>query len=244
MVFTFALWSYDVYGVDASHPAAATFVSVLRYLALLFAVPVLVLLGGPIVDSALHQLRSGTPTSDLLLITGVLAAFVYSLLSVVRGTGDVYFETACMILIFVTLGRWFEAAGRHHATAALDRLQRLIPETVHAIRNGAAVDVPVGEVQAGDDLEVRPGERIPTDAVIRRGQSIDEQLFTGGWPVVKEWMMRSGGIEHRWLHPHARHGRTVCRRLQQMVAEHRQRNAESAYQRSRLMSQWLLLSSH
>jgi Cu+-exporting ATPase len=76
MVFTFALWSYDVYGVDASHPAAATFVSVLRYLALLFAVPVLVLLGGPIVDSALHQLRSGTPTSDLLLITGVLAAFV------------------------------------------------------------------------------------------------------------------------------------------------------------------------
>ncbi|MFO1094371.1 MAG: heavy metal translocating P-type ATPase [Planctomycetaceae bacterium] len=187
MVFTFALWSYDVYGVDAAHPAAATFVSVLRYLALLFALPVLVLLGGPIVDSALHHLRNGIPTSDLLLMTGVLAAFVYSLVSVARNAGDVYFETACMILVFVTLGRWFEAAGRHHATAALDRLERLIPQTVHALRRGAAVDVPIEEVQPGDDLEVRPGERVPTDGVIVAGAtSVDEQLFTGeSWPQVK-----------------------------------------------------------
>jgi len=187
MVFTFALWSYDVYGVDSGHPAAATFVSLLRYLALLFAVPVLVLLGGPIADGAWRNLRSGRLTTDLLLIVGVLAAFVYSLVSVVRGAGDVYFETACMILVFVTLGRWLEAAGRQHASAALDRLARLIPDTVHVLEDGGVVERPIDAVRTGDQLEVRPGERIPADGVVLSGAtSIDEQLFTGeSWPAEK-----------------------------------------------------------
>ncbi|MBL8850439.1 MAG: heavy metal translocating P-type ATPase [Planctomycetaceae bacterium] len=187
MVFTFALWSYDVYGVDSGNPAAATFVSVLRYLALLFSLPVLVLLGGPIADGVVRTLRLGAFTADLLLLSGVVAAYLFSLVSIMRSAGDVYFETACMILVFITLGRWFEAASRHQATAALDRLERLIPETVHAWRNGQFVDLPIGQAQPGDRLEVRPGERVPTDGQIVTGfGSFDEQLFSGeSWPVVK-----------------------------------------------------------
>lgn len=187
MVFTFALWSYDVYGVDADDPRAAMFVSVLRYVVLMFATPVLLLLGGPMADAALHQLRRGVPTTDLLLLIGVAAAFAYSLTSVIRGTGAVYFETACMILVFVTFGRWLEAAGRHHAATTLDRLARLIPETAHLVRDSKIADVPIAEVCAGDLLEIRPGERFPTDGVVNAGvTSADEQLFTGeSWPAVK-----------------------------------------------------------
>src|SRR5690606_5248848 len=121
----------------------------------LFATPVLLLLGGPIADAALHNLRRGAPTTDLLLLTGVVAAFVFSLFSVIRGAGAVYFETACMILLFVTLGRWLEASGRHQASAALDRLERLIPEVVHLVRGGEIVTAPIDEIDAGDVLEVR-----------------------------------------------------------------------------------------
>ena len=187
MVFTFALWSYDVYGADADHPAAGTFVSLLRYVILLFATPVLLLLGGPIADTAFHNLRRGAPTTDLLLLTGVIAAFVFSLVSMYRGSGAVYFETACMILLFVTLGRWLEAAGRQQASAALDRLERLIPESVHLVRSGDVADVPIDEIQSGDVLEVRPGERFPADGVVSAGAtSADEQLLTGeSWPAVK-----------------------------------------------------------
>lgn len=187
MVFTFALWSYDVYSPDAVDPAALRFVEVLRYLALLFTLPVLILLGGPLLESAVRDLRRGAPTTDLLLVTGVLAAVAYSAVSVILGHGDVYFETACTILMFVMLGRWLEASGRSKAAAALDRLERLIPETAHRLVEGQPVDVAITAIRCGDVLEVRPGERIPCDGQITvHATSVDEQLFTGeSWPVSK-----------------------------------------------------------
>lgn len=187
MVFTFALWSYDVYSPNATDPAALRFVELLRYLTLLFTLPVLVLLGGPLFESAVRDLRRGAPTTDLLLVTGVLAAVGYSTVSVIRGRGDVYFETACTILMFVMLGRWLEATGRSKASAVLDRLEQLIPETVHRLIDGLPSDVPVATVQPGDLIEVRPGERIPCDGLIlAHATSVDEQLFTGeSWPVAK-----------------------------------------------------------
>ena len=95
--------------------------------------PVLLLLGVPLAENAIRNLRQGVPTTDLLLLTGVIEALVYSATSVFRGEGPVYFETACMILLFVTLGRWLEASGRVKATAALDRLEKLIPEKVRCV---------------------------------------------------------------------------------------------------------------
>ena len=188
MIFTFALWSYDVYQIDDESAASGAFVGLLRYLVLLFSLPVLLLLGVPLAENAVRNLRQGVPTTDLLLLTGVVAALAYSASSVFRGEGPVYFETACMILLFVTLGRWLEASGRVKATAALDRLEKLTPETVHRVVEGTPRDAPLAEVRCGDELEVRPGERFPCDAELRMGAtSVDEHLFTGeSWPVVKQ----------------------------------------------------------
>lgn len=181
MVFTMALWSQDVYAA-ASEPSqlADTLRGLFRYLALLFALPVLFLLGGPILAGVWQALGRRTITTDLLIMLGVLAAFVYSAVTVVRGAGHIYFEVGCMVLIFVTLGRWLEANGRQKTNESLDALARLLPETVRVLRSDAASDVPRDEVRRGDVLQVSPGERFGVDGQIVAGTAeIDQQILTG-----------------------------------------------------------------
>ena len=84
------------------------------------------------------------------LLTGVAAAYAYSIISVIRGAGAVYLEVGCVILMFVTLGRWLEATGRLRASAALERLQKLVPETVRVRRNGGFVRLPTRDVVRGE----------------------------------------------------------------------------------------------
>jgi len=80
----------------------------------------------------------------------------------------------------VTLGRWFEATGKQKATEALDQLLALLPSMSRRQMVDGVVDVPSVEIQTGDCLIIRPGERFPTDAVIELGQTtVDEQVFTG-----------------------------------------------------------------
>lgn len=177
IMLTMALWAY------ADKPDtrfAATLAEFLRYLSMLFALPVLILLGGPLLNSAIGQLRRGTLSTDLLLLTGVLAAYAASVISTVRGSGHVYFEVGCVILVLVSIGRWLEAAGRVKASRALDELEQLLPARVMRLRDGETEEIAVDEVRMGDLLRVRPGERIPVDAEIRGGAaSVDEQFFTG-----------------------------------------------------------------
>lgn len=187
MVFTMTLWSYDVYQPDLSDPLTATFAQLLRYLCLLFSLPVLFLLGKPIADNAWTNLRDGVLSTDLLLMTGVVAAYVYSGWSVLAGQGQVYFEVGCMILVMVTLGRWLEATGRLKATEALDRLQNLLPATVTVVTVDGETEQPLESVQVGTRLRVRAGQRFPCDGRVVDGcTSVDEQVFTGeSWPVLK-----------------------------------------------------------
>ena len=182
MVFTIALWSFDLYDSTASSAPEmpAAFADLLRWLCLLFALPVLFLLGKPLAIDGLQHLRRGIPTSDLLLLTGVIAAYAYSTWNVLRGEGSVYFETGCVILVFVTLGRWLAATGRLQVTALLDRLQRLLPERIRRMESGAVVERALDDVRPGDRLVVQAGERLPVDGVIRCGAAaLDEQVFTG-----------------------------------------------------------------
>jgi heavy metal translocating P-type ATPase len=114
------------------------------------------------------------------LLLGILAAFAYSMWSVVVGDGQVYFDVASLILVFLTLGRWFEAQGKLRSGQALDALAKLLPETVHVLRAGRVVDVPRATAAVGEQLLVFPGERFSVDGVIRAGQAeIDEQTITG-----------------------------------------------------------------
>jgi heavy metal translocating P-type ATPase len=189
MVFTMALWVQDADGTDGTLLALR---GVFRHLALVFALPVLLLLGVQLLDNAWDGLRRGVLTADWLLLAGVAAAYLYSVVSVVRDRGPVYFEVGCMVLVLVTLGRWLEATGRLKAGAAIEALHRLLPETVRRLRpggDGADEDIiPLEQLGVGDRLRVLAGERIPCDGVLLgHAATVDEQVLTGeSRPAVKE----------------------------------------------------------
>jgi heavy metal translocating P-type ATPase len=182
MVFTMALWTGDVYDLsrEGNQNLITPMAEVFRYLALLFSLPVAWLLGGPLAESAWQELRNRRPSTDLLLVAGVAAAFIYSAIAVFRGDGQVYFEIGCVVLLTVTLGRWLEATGKLKATHALDDLTRLLPDHVLVVRDGRDVETPLAEVARGELMHVLAGARIPTDGRIIRGTaSIDQQIVTG-----------------------------------------------------------------
>lgn len=190
MIFTMWLWTQDVYGPDGVNggTAAAVLWSVCRYACLVFSLPVLWMLGRPVAEGAWQSLRRGAPTTDLLLIAGTAAAYAYSVASTIRGSGPVYYEIGCAVLVLVTLGRWLEARGKQQAAAALESLEKLLPTEVRRTVDGVVQTVPLDDVVLGDRLVVRAGERIPTDGRIVRGvASIDARIWTGeSRPQVRE----------------------------------------------------------
>jgi len=181
MVFTMALWTPDVYGPTmANSKMERAYEDLFRHLSLLFAAPVMILLGPALARSAWAGVRSGRPGSDLLVVVGVWAAFLVSMFAVFRGEGPIYFEVACVVLIFVTLGRWLEASGKLHTQQAMDDLSKLMPEEALVLRGPVAETVPVDSIVKGDRLQIRPGDRVVCDAVVESGEAAaDEQIVTG-----------------------------------------------------------------
>jgi Cu+-exporting ATPase len=124
---------------------------------------------------------------DTLIAMGAGAAYLYSLPGVARMHHHVYFESAAAIVAFVLGGRYMEERAKGKASEAIRKLIELQPET--AIRVGASGDetVSVDELQVGDHLRVRPGDKVPTDGVVEQGgSSLDESMLTGeSLPVAK-----------------------------------------------------------
>jgi heavy metal translocating P-type ATPase len=191
MVFTMALWTQDIYPTD---PGSATSLTVtlrdlFRYLSLLFALPVVLILGAPLWDDAWEKVRRRQITTDLLLMVGVAASYIYSAVSVFRDSGPVYFEVGCMVLLLVALGRWLEATGKLRTTEAIESLQKLLPESVRRVApNRSDEEIPLASVQVGDCLRVLAGERVPCDGRLVAGAAaVDEQILTGeSTPQMKE----------------------------------------------------------
>jgi heavy metal translocating P-type ATPase len=180
MAFTMALWTQDVYADPAADRLSTTLYGLFRQLCLLFTLPVLFLLGLPLLGNAWDAWRRGLLNVDLLLLAGVAAAVVVSAISVWRDEGPVYFEVACAVLVLVTLGRWLEARGKWLATEALAGLDRLLPGTVRLVSDSGERVQPRLNVAVGDRIHVVAGERIPCDGtVMGRAAIVDEQILTG-----------------------------------------------------------------
>ncbi len=132
---------------------------------------------------------------DSLIAMGTGAAYGYSAVAALfpgvllsRGvTPTVYFDTACMIIALVLLGKVLEARAKGRTSAAVRKLVELQPPTARVVVGGEEREVPVDDVQVGDRLLVRPGEKIPLDGIVRSGRSsVDESLVTGeSFPVDK-----------------------------------------------------------
>ncbi|MFU8869595.1 heavy metal translocating P-type ATPase [Natronococcus sp.] len=125
---------------------------------------------------------------DTLVAVGTSAGYVYStavLLGIV--TGGFYFEAVAFILWFITLGNWLEVRSKARAGSALRELLEMEADEATVIEDGEERQVPLEDVEPGDVMKVRPGEKIPTDGVVREGQSaVDESMLTGeSVPVEK-----------------------------------------------------------
>ena len=191
MAFTMTMWSLDVYDVQRD-PFQVQLFEVFRWLSMIFSLPVLLLLGVPLLQSAVMSWRQRIFSTDLLIATGVAAAYVISVVNVLRGHETVYFEVGATVLVMVTLGRWFEATGKQKATEALDKLAALLPAKtvrVQSLETGDSVSEEIAcvNITAGDRLQIRAGERFPSDAILIEGRTtVDEQVFTGeSTPVGK-----------------------------------------------------------
>jgi Cu+-exporting ATPase len=157
----------------------------------LLATPVLVWLGARFFVAGWKALRAGAGNMDLLVATGTSAAYGLSLVMWWRdpqGMPHLYFESAAVVITLVLFGKWLEARAKRRTLVALDGLRALRPDIARLRRDGAETTVPLAQVQPGDEVVVRPGERLPTDGVVVEGRShLDESLLTGeSLPVARE----------------------------------------------------------
>jgi Cu+-exporting ATPase len=152
------------------------------------ATPVQFYVGAQYYTGAFKALRNGSANMDVLIAMGSSAAYLYSI-PILLGwiPGHLYFETAAVIITLIVLGKYLEARAKGRTSQAIRALLSLQAKTARVLRDGAEVDVPVEQVQVGDVLIVRPGEKIPTDGVVLEGRtSVDESMLTGeSMPVDK-----------------------------------------------------------
>ena len=139
-------------------------------------------------------LSKGHPNMDSLVALGTSAAFVYSLYGtyhVLEGHAhfamNLYYESAGVILTLITLGKYFEDVSKGKTSMAIQTLVGLAPKMATVLRDGQEVEIPVEEVQVGDLIRVKPGEKVPVDGVVTEGNStVDESMLTGeSIPVSK-----------------------------------------------------------
>jgi P-type Cu2+ transporter len=146
----------------------------------LLATPALLVLGGPFLRESWRNGIHGRLTSSTLIVLGVGAAYVYSALAVLEHGAHVYFDTAVMVLMLFTLGRFLEAAGRARAARDLSSLLAAESECATVLEGGGERRRPVRELSTGIQVRVRPGERIPVDGIVLEGESqADEAVMTG-----------------------------------------------------------------
>ena len=130
-------------------------------------------------DSGFNALIKLVPSMDSLIFVGTAVAYFYSLFMLGSGE-ELYFETTVFILIFISLGKYFEALSKGKASEAIKKLIGLQPKTANIVKNGKESAVPLSEVRVGNIVVIRPGERIPVDGIIIEGESVvDESMVTG-----------------------------------------------------------------
>jgi len=143
------------------------------------------------------SLLRGVPNMDSLIAVGTGAAFVYSLwntveialgMNVMARVMDLYYESAGVLIALVSLGKFLETRSKAKTSDAISRLMKLVPDTATILEGGERKTILVEEIEAGDLLLVRPGERVPVDGVVVEGaSSVDESMLTGeSLPVPKK----------------------------------------------------------
>ncbi len=176
-------------GMDAMTLHVSPANGIVNWILFALALPVQLYVGYPYYLHGYKSLRNGSANMDVLVALGSSVAFLYSLF-VLLGlfSGHIYFETAAVILALISVGKYLEAKAKGRTSEAIKRLINLRPKTARVLKNGQEVDVPIEQINVGDVIHARPGERIAVDGVVIEGRSaVDESMITGeSLPVDKK----------------------------------------------------------
>jgi Cu+-exporting ATPase len=171
---------------------------VVNFVQLILATGIVFYCGAPFLARAWTSVINRSPNMFTLIVLGVGAAYLYSVLAVLtpeifpagfqqRGMVEPYFESAAAIVVLVLLGQVLELRARSHTSAAIRRLLGLAPKTARLVGpDGNEHDVPLELVQVGDLLRVRPGEKVPVDGIVTEGRSALDESMVSGEPIPVE----------------------------------------------------------
>ncbi len=160
-----------------------------QFVMLFFASIVQFVVGGPFYAGAFKSLRFGRANMDVLIMLGSSAAYFSSILVTIGviHSNNVYFETSAAIITLIRLGKYLETGAKGKTTEALRALMGLRPKTALVIRKDVEMEISIEEVEIGDKIIVKPGEKVPVDGIIYEGRSaFEESMITGeSMPVMK-----------------------------------------------------------
>lgn len=158
------------------------------YLLLCLSLPVIFYSGSQFYINAIKQLRHFKSSMDSLIALGTGSAFIFSLLNTIwpgfitnsDGTSYLYYESAVIVITLVLLGKFLEERSKTRASFSIRKLMGLRPKSLNIVRNGEIIEIPVEEVKLSDQIQVKPGEKIPVDGFVKSGESyLDESMLTG-----------------------------------------------------------------
>lgn len=160
----------------------------LSWMLFLLTTPVFVYGGWLFLYSAFHALRQQKLDMSVLIAVGITVAYGFSVILTFTGSQESYYEAAAMLITFVLFGHWMEMKSRRGTSDALRALFDLVPPQTKVLRNGKELVVSTKEVQIGDVIILKPGDKVPVDGEVVDGESsIDESLVTGeSLPVSKK----------------------------------------------------------
>ncbi|SDD90711.1 Cu2+-exporting ATPase [Pricia antarctica] len=159
-----------------------------RWISLAFTVPILFWFGRSFFINAFKQARHGKANMDTLVALSTGIAFLFSVFNTFfpefwlnQGIEPhVYYEAATVIITFISLGKVLEEKAKSNTSSAIKKLMGLQPKTLKVIENGEEIEIPISSVQVGQTILVRPGEKIPVDGKVSKGNSfVDESMITG-----------------------------------------------------------------
>ena len=161
-------------------PETAWLVHFFQIMMLVTSIPVLVLLGLPILRAGFASLLRGQPNIHTLIMIGTFSAYALSVRNFMLGHDGLYFDTATMLIFLVSIGRWLEMQAHKSSNKAVARLLEQIPNEAIVVSSDGDMTVNVSELKAGMRVRIRPGERFPVDGLIAIGEGdVDESLLTG-----------------------------------------------------------------
>ncbi|MDP3956516.1 MAG: copper-translocating P-type ATPase [bacterium] len=181
-IFLYSPVGINFFGLHLPTPVAV------NWLLLILTTPIVFWTGSIFITGTYYSLRAKKLNMAVLVATGVLAAYLFSvLLTLIRPESETFYEAAALLVTFVLFGHWMEMKSRRGTSDALRALFDLVPPKANVVRGGREMSIPSADIIHGDIVVLRPGDKVPVDGEIIDGEtSIDESLVTGeSMPVSK-----------------------------------------------------------